>query len=127
MKAWLFTAFASGILATANGQPSASAIPSLRASGGQISVHLYNLSGIPAHTLERATREASRVFAQVGVNMLWETGDSDAEEAHSTDQSPPAAFRDHQLRSYLVVRIGRGMALYVPSSALGVSLPYAQF
>jgi hypothetical protein len=67
------------------------------------------------------------VFAQVGVNILWESGDSEAEEAHSTDQSAPASFRDHHVRSYLVVRIGRGMALHVPSGALGVSLPYAQF
>jgi hypothetical protein len=125
MNAVWYAALAAGILATANGQ--SPSISSGRAFERQISVHLYNLSGIPAHTLDSATREASRAFAQAGVNILWEAGDPGAEEAHSTDQSAQASFRDRPVRSYLAVRIGRGMALHVSSSALGVSLPYAQF
>ena len=127
MNRLCYAALASSILATANGQSPEYSISSGRAFDRQISVHLYNLSGIPAQTLDRAAGEASKVFAQAGVNILWEAGDPIAAEAHSTDQSAPASFRDRHVRSYLVVRIGRGMALHVPSAALGVSLPYAQF
>lgn len=122
-----YAALASGILATANGQPPASSISSRTAFDWEIPVHLYNLSGIPAHTLDRAVREASTVFAQAGVNILWEAGDPRAEEAHSTDQSAPSWLRDQHVRGHLAVRIVRGMAVHVPSGALGVSLPYAQF
>ncbi len=97
------------------------------AADAQVTVHLYNLAGIPAETLDRATREASRVFAQADVSIVWESGDPDAEEAHTTDQSGAAAFRDRQVRNYLVVRIGRGLAVHVPPGALGVSLPHAQY
>jgi len=120
MKTFLFFAFASGILSAARGS-----VPP--AGTGEISVRLYNLSGIHPATLDRASQEASRIFAQAGVNVLWETGDPEAQEAHETDQSAAAAFRDRRTRNYLVVRVGRGLAVHVPSAALGVSLPHAQF
>jgi hypothetical protein len=126
MKAFLFAALASVILATANGQSPTLGIPSGRASERQLSVHVYNLSGLPSGTLDRALREVARIFAQVDANVHWELGEPEAEEAHSTDQSGPASFRDLHVRSYLVVRIGRGMTHNVPS-ALGVSLPHAQY
>jgi hypothetical protein len=93
----------------------------------QLSIHLYNLSGIPSETMHRATREASRIFAEANVTVNWTLGDPEAEEAHSTDQSAAAAFRDVHVRPYLVVRVGRGLAFHVPSGALGISLPHAQF
>jgi hypothetical protein len=93
----------------------------------QISIHLYNLSGIPAETLDRAAREVSRIFAQQDVTIDWTAGTPEAEEAHTTDQSGPAAFRDAHVRPFLVVRVGRGLAFQVPNGALGVSLPHAQF
>jgi hypothetical protein len=93
----------------------------------RISVHLYNLSNIEPAMLDRATSEASRIFAQRGIDIDWQPGNADADEAHTTDQSGPAAFRDAHVRPYLVVRIGRGLAFHVPSSALGISLPHAQF
>jgi hypothetical protein len=127
LKAFLLAALGSVILATANSQLPASGIPSGSPSERQISLHLYNLSGIPAGTLDRALREVSRIFAHADVNVRWELGDPEAEEAHSTDQSGPASFRDQHVRSYLVVRIGRGMARSVPSVALGVSFPHAQY
>lgn len=98
-----------------------------RAENRQISIHLYNLSGIPVGTLDRATREVSRIFAEHDVTINWTAGDSEADEAHTTDQSGPSAFRDAHVRPFLVVRIGRGLAFKVPNGALGISLPHAQF
>jgi hypothetical protein len=113
MKRLLFVALASLTLPTANAQ-------------NQITVHLYNLSGISPDTLDRATREASRIFAQVDVTVDWQSGNPNAEEAHSSDPSGAAAWRDAHVRPYLVVRIGRGLAFHVPNGALGISLPHAQ-
>jgi hypothetical protein len=114
MKTLLFVALASLTFTPANAQH-------------RISVHLYNLSGIPPETMDRATREATRIFAEANVSVLWTPGDPDNDEAHTTDQSGPAAFRDAHVRPYLVVRVGRGLAFQVPSAALGISLPHAQF
>lgn len=113
MKTLLFVALASLAVSTANAQ-------------NRITVHLYNLSGMSNDTLHRSTREASRAFAQVNVIVDWEPGDPQAEEAHSTDQSGPNTY-EVRVRPYLVVRIGRGLAFHVPSGALGISLPNAQF
>ena len=93
----------------------------------RIPVHLYSLSGLDPATLDRAAREAFRIFAQVDVVIDWQRGSPEADEARTTDQSGPAAFRDSHIRPYLVVRIGRGLAFRVPSGALGISLPHAQF
>jgi hypothetical protein len=127
MKIFLLAALAAVIPAAANGQSPTSDIQSESASGRQISIHIYNLSGIPSDTLDRALREVSRIFSQAEANVHWELGDPEAEEAHSTDQSGPAPFRDRNLRSYLVVRIGRGIAHNVSSAALGMSFPNAQY
>ncbi len=114
MKTLLLVALASLTLTTANAQ-------------NRISVRLYNLSGIAPEMLDRATREASRIFAQANVDVIWTPGDPEADEAHTTDQSAAAANRDARVRPYLVVRVGRGLAFHVPSGALGISLPHAQF
>jgi hypothetical protein len=97
------------------------------AEDGQISIHLYNLSGIPAHTLDRAIREVCRIFAQQDVIVNWTAGAPEAEEVHATDQSGLAQFRDADMRAFLVVRVGRGLAFKVPNGVLGVSRPHAQF
>jgi hypothetical protein len=93
----------------------------------QISIHLYNLSGIPAGTLDRATREVSRIFAQQDVTINWTAGPPEAEEVHTTDQHGVAAFRDAHVRPFLVIRVGRGLASQAPNGVLGVSLPHARF
>jgi hypothetical protein len=97
------------------------------AQNRQISIHLYNLSGIQADTLDRATGEVSRIFAQQDVSINWTAGPPEAEEVHTTDQSAPAAFRDAHGRPFLVVRVGRGLAFKVPNGVLGISRPHAQF
>jgi len=68
----------------------------------------------------------------MNVGVVRELGDPDAEEAHTTDQTSSAfaramRTREHKVRSYLVVRIGRGMAGHTPAGALGSSLPDAQY
>jgi hypothetical protein len=93
----------------------------------QISIHLYNLSGIPARTLDRATREASGIFARQDVTINWTAGLPEAEEVHITDQHGVTAFRDDRVRPFLVVRVGRGLASNASNGVLGVSLPHAQF
>lgn len=115
MKTLLIIALTANACSTANAQ------------NRQISIHLYNLSGLPVETLDRATREASRIFAQHDVTINWTAGHSQADEAHTTDQSGPSAFRDAHVRPFLVVRLGRGLAYKVPNGALGVALPHAQF
>lgn len=109
MKSFTFLLFASGIL-----------------NASEISVRVYNTSKIVPATLDRAMREASRIFGQAGVEIRWEEGDPNAQEAHETDQSAPTAFRDRHVRDYLVLRIGRGLAANTPKTALGISYPYAQ-
>ena len=110
MKTLLALVFASGLL-----------------NASQISVRVYDLAGIAPAALERAINEASRIFAQAGVEVRWKAGDPHAQEAHETDQSAPSAFRDRHVRDYLVLRIGRGLAVHVPPTALGMSYPHAQF
>lgn len=120
MKSLLVTAVASGILASASGQ----VVPAR-----QVRVHLYNLSGVSSGNLARATSEASNIFAKVSVEIVWELGSPDAEEAHTTDQTGTAFTKIHgrPVRSYFIVRVGSGMAGHTPVRALGVSLPDAQF
>jgi hypothetical protein len=131
MNAFSFAALGAVVLSAANGQSPASGDSSRSTSEStsedRVSIRVYNLSGMPFGTMERALREVSRIFTQVDTNVHWELGDPEAEEAHSTDQSGPASFRDQHARSYLVVRIGRGLARNVPSASLGVSLPNAQY
>jgi hypothetical protein len=93
----------------------------------QISIHLYNLSGIPAHTLDQAIREVSRIFVQQDVTLNWTAGAPEAEEGDTTDRDGPTAFGDADVRPFLVVRVGRGLAFKVPNGVLGVSRPHAQF
>ena len=114
MQTLLLIALASLTCSTANAQDR------------QIWIHLYNLSGIPAHNLDRATREVSRIFAQQDVAINWTAGTPEAEEIHTIDLSVPAAFHDAQVRPFLVVRVGRGLAFKAPNGVLGVSLPHSQ-
>ena len=111
MKTLLLIALASLTCSDANAQ------------NHQISIHLYNLSGIPADTLDRATREVSRIFAQQDVTINWTAGAPKAEEVHTTGRDGAAAFRDAHVLPFLVVRVGRGLALKAPNGFLGVSLP----
>ena len=115
MKTLLVIALASLPCAAANAQDR------------RISIHLYNLSGIPAHTLDQAIREVSRIFAEQDVTINWTAGAREAEEAHTTDQSGPAVTRDAPVRPFLVVRVGRGLAFKAPNGVLGVSRPHAEF
>lgn len=91
----------------------------------EITIHLYNLSGVSEAVLDGAIREASRIFRTAGADLVWERGNPDAEEAHASDRSgkPVTAGRR---RRYLVVRIGKGLTFGVPAAALGESLPYAK-
>jgi hypothetical protein len=121
MKSLLKITLALGVVATGNGQ-----VPR------QLFVRLYNLSGVPSSTLDHATIEARRIFANVDVDIIWELGLPGAEEAHTTDQRSPASVRGNKMlhqevRSCLVVRIGRGMSGHTPVSALGFSLPDSQY
>ena len=91
----------------------------------RIPVHLYSLSGLDPATLDRAIREASRIFAQVDVAIHWKPGSPEADEEHKMNRSGPATFRDADIRLYLVVRVGpprefstNGRAFRVQSGAL---------
>jgi hypothetical protein len=122
MKSLIVTFFALGVFATASEQS-----PS---PGQQLKVRLYNLAGVTPSVLNSAAAEASAIFARVGVALVWELGDSDAEEAHTEDRSSSAFARTYRMRNpgvrgYVAVRIGRNMSGHTPARALGVSLPDA--
>src|ERR1700722_3153086 len=75
-----------------------------------LGVHLYDLSNISPHTLDEAAREAARVLATAGVEIVWQQLPADSPEAHASDQNASAAVwrQTRDTRDYLVVRIVRG-------------------
>ena len=93
-----------------------------------LSIHLYDLANISPHTLDEATREAARVLATAGVEVVWQPGPANSAEAHASDQTASTAVWRQPLdtRDYLVVRIVRGFPARALSGALGFSLPDAK-
>jgi hypothetical protein len=129
MKALRIASLALGILAVASGQTSSA--PGGKITERQLHVRLYNLSNVPPTALRRAATEVARIFRPTKINVIWEMGVANVDEAFTTDQSSPIFATNHQkrddaARSYIVVRIGRGMAKGTPSGALGSSLPNAR-
>lgn len=119
MKKMLVSALFAGVCASAYAQ--------LPVSTRHLAVRVYNLSGLPTASLDRATHEASAIFAKLNIALNWEVGDPDAAEAHTTDQSAPGRSPADQPRGYIAVRIGRGLSLHGFPGALGVSLPFAKY
>src|SRR5258707_9292233 len=107
MKGLIVTFLAWGVFARASGN--------LRSSGRQLNVRLYDLAGVPPAVLAHAAAQASAIFARVGIEIVWESGDPDAAEAHTVDLSSAAfasayRMRNHDARGYVAVRIARGMS-----------------
>jgi len=90
-------------------------------------IRLYNLAGISARSVNRATGEAHKILAASGVETVWEQGDVNSPEANYTDQTAGIVWqrsRDH--RECLTVRIlGRVPNQYYPG-ALGFALPFGK-
>jgi len=99
------------------------AAPALR-----LSIHLYDLANISPHTLDEAAREAARVLATAGVEVVWQRGPAGSPEAHASEQTAStAAWRQTpDTRDYLVVRILRSFPDRALPGALGYSLPDAK-
>ena len=115
------------IVTTTRGQVAGSAFSLGNDPGRRLVVRLYDLANVSATVLRRATDEASGIFADVGVETVWEVSDPNAEEAHTVELNSPASLRADKLRnrairSYVAVRIGRGMSGRTPDRALGVSM-----
>lgn len=93
-----------------------------------VCIHLYDLANISPRTLDEATREAARVFAAAGVEVVWQSSPANSAEAHASDQTASTAVGRQPLdtRDYLVVRIVRGFPARALSGALGFSLPDAK-
>jgi hypothetical protein len=129
MKALWIASLALGILAAASGQTSST--PGGKATERQLHVRLYNLSSVRPTALRDAAAEVGRIFRPSSINVIWEMGVAHADEAFTTDQSPIVGTNhqkhDVAVRSYIAVRIGRGMAKGTPSVALGSSLPDARY
>ena len=93
-----------------------------------LGIHLYDLANISPHTLDEAAREAARVLATAGVEVVWQQLPADSPEAHASDQTASAAVwrQPRDTRDYLVVRIVRGFPARALPGALGFSLPDAK-
>jgi hypothetical protein len=53
----------------------------------RLGIHLYDLANISPQTLDEAAREAARVLATAGVEVVWQRGPADSAEAHASDQT----------------------------------------
>jgi hypothetical protein len=122
----LWSVVAIGAFAIGNCQ---SAAESSAAPGGVLTlhVHVYNLANVPSRTLERALGETSRILAARGIETLWEPGEPDSPEAHTTDVGAISMSAQHKpdSRNFLVVRVVRGFPADIRPNALGFSLPAA--
>lgn len=88
----------------------------------RITVHVYNISEVPAQTLAVAEAEAGKVFERAGIQVLWVSGPlTPAEVWKSKDRSSPCVRSDIFLRIYnqSMVKPWR-----VNGSALGFVLPF---
>src|SRR5258708_7421680 len=67
----------------------------------RITIHVYNISRVPAQTLAVAETEAWRVFETAGINLLWVSGPMTPPEVRaSEDRSSPQVRSDIFLRIY---------------------------
>jgi hypothetical protein len=88
----------------------------------QITVHVYNISQVPAETLAAAETQVSTVFERAGIHVLWVSGPlTPAEVWESEDRSNPSVRSDIFLRIYnqSMVKPWR-----VNDSALGFVVPF---
>src|ERR1700736_5321445 len=96
MKALRIASLALGILAAASGQTSPT--PGGKVTERQLHVRLYNLSSVPPTALRGAAAEVARIFRPTNINVKWERGSINADEAFTTDQSSPIFGANHQKR-----------------------------
>jgi len=88
----------------------------------RITVHVYNISQVPAQTLAVAETEAWRVFKRAGIHVLWVSGPlTPAEVRESEDRSGPWVRSDIFLRIYTQSMV---MPWRVHGSALGFVLSF---
>ncbi|MBV8072534.1 MAG: hypothetical protein JO270_21710 [Acidobacteriaceae bacterium] len=89
-------------------------------------IRLYNQATVPSETLKWATADATRIFANSGINVIWEQPAAETPEDRGTDMSSaPLPGREHW-RSYIALRILPRTAASTLRGALGFSLPFAQ-
>lgn len=70
-------------------------------SDPRITVHVYNISRVPAQTLAVAEGEAWKVFERAGIQVRWVSGPlTPAEVRESEDRSSPRVRSDIRLRIY---------------------------
>lgn len=90
-------------------------------NGSPLSIHLYDLAGVPPRTLDAAIVEAASILRAAGVQTTWQRGSSDVPESRDLDFT--ARHTEPDARNFLVVRIESGATVY--PGALGYSLPSA--
>src|SRR5438270_13317183 len=67
----------------------------------RITVHVYNISQVPAETLEVAETEAWKLFETAGIQVVWVSGPLTVLEVwNSKDRSSPGVHSDIFLRIY---------------------------
>ncbi len=127
MKSSLKIRLALGVLSAANWHSYAFSRPAEEAQPLRLSIHVYNLSPASPRTLDQATKEAARILAGAGVEIVWQPGPADAAEANITDQHAGSQSHEPDHRHYLVLKILRGFPDCCLPGVLGYSLPDARF
>jgi hypothetical protein len=94
-----------------------------------VDIRVYDRANVPAPVLRDALEECSSILAAAGVRARWQTGDPDAEEAHTLDftsnANRPAGTVDE--RRYVAVRFARGIPDEAWPGVLGFALPGARY
>jgi hypothetical protein len=118
-----------GILLTCNSQSYAIGRPAEKVRAPRLCIHVYNLANVSFRTLDQATKEAARILATAGVEIVWQQSPADTREANISDQSAAVSqvSREPDVRDYLVVKIIRRFPDHSLPGALGYSLPDARF
>jgi hypothetical protein len=88
----------------------------------ELRLRVYDLAGMSTSNLTAALSQTALVFNAAGIDLVWQTGDASAPEAHLLDESP--VKEPGRLLPVVVVRITDGGGF--PAEVLGHSLPFAQ-
>lgn len=115
--AWILSATVAG----ANGKPK-----SQIDMEHTICIRLYNQAAVPSATLKWATVDATRIFANSGINVIWAQPATEVPEDRGTDMSSAPLPGTQPGRPYIALRILPRTAGSILPGALGFALPFAQ-
>ena len=89
-------------------------------------IRLYNEAAVPLATLKWATVDATRIFANSGINVIWDQPPTEIPEDRGTDMSSAPLPAGQTGRSCIALRILPRRTASILPGALGFALPFAQ-